>query len=319
MRPPSHSTLVQWLLAPFSGLYALGWLCYEQVYGLGFKHAAEPHTPVICVGNLLVGGTGKTPLTISVAKVLLGLGRQVVISVSGYGSPSSEAAQLAPAGPLGARQWGDEAAMIRWLLPEVPLIVGRRRVLAAELCHDRFRKSILLLDDGFQHLPLKKDLTILLDPDGPSSLCLPAGPYREPRRTGRKRASLVIPSRQFRLERGPITFWTADLQPIPPPGKANALCAIGDPERFRSDLKKAGIKLDLFLGLGDHDPLSAGNLLSKFQTEETLIVTAKDWVKLRERADLVGRDIIIASYEATIAPADIFREWLIGQLNEISS
>ncbi|MFX8929914.1 tetraacyldisaccharide 4'-kinase, partial [Acinetobacter baumannii] len=84
---------------------------------------------------------------------------------------------MAPDGPLDPAGWGDEPAMFRWLLPDVPLVVGRRRVLAAELVHQHFPKAVLVMDDGFQHLPVKKHIQILLDDPTPkNSRCLPAGP-----------------------------------------------------------------------------------------------------------------------------------------------
>jgi len=190
------------VLSPFAGLYALGWLGYEATYRWGLKRPSAPHHPVVCVGNLTVGGTGKTPTTRYLAELLLGMGREVVASCSGYGSAAAEAAQVAPMGPLSAHTWGDEAALLRYSLPEVPLIVGRRRVLAAELCHQHYPRAVLLMDDGFQHLPLAKDVAIVLDPPRRNRLCLPAGPYREPRlggRIGSQDSACAAPTWCFRV------------------------------------------------------------------------------------------------------------------------
>src|SRR4051794_30361708 len=109
--PEFKAQLLRTLLTPASWGYALGWQAYLAMYQLGFKKAKAPHRPIVCVGNLLVGGTGKTPVTIHISDLLTGLGHQVVISCSGYGSPASEAACLAPKGPLSASEWGDEAAL----------------------------------------------------------------------------------------------------------------------------------------------------------------------------------------------------------------
>src|SRR5579885_1414322 len=184
--------LIRIALTPLSWLYAAGWQGYLTIYRFGWKKAKAPHHPVVCIGNLKAGGTGKSPVTRYVADVLSSLQRQVVISCSGYGAPRSEAATLTPKGPLDAREWGDEAAMLRAFLPDTPLIVGRDRVEAAKICNKTHPDAVLLLDDGFQHLPLAKDLTILLDPPAENGHCLPAGPYREPRRN-RSRADLVLP------------------------------------------------------------------------------------------------------------------------------
>src|ERR1022692_4001728 len=102
------------LLTPASWLYAFGWEAYASTYRLGLKRPKEAHRPVICIGNLVVGGSGKTPATLAVAQLLLDMGEPIVLSVSGYGSPRSEAASIAPMGPLPAAKWGDEPAMVRW-------------------------------------------------------------------------------------------------------------------------------------------------------------------------------------------------------------
>lgn len=369
-----NAWLCRTLLTPASWIYALGWQGYLAMYRLGVKKAKAPHSPVVCVGNLQVGGTGKTPATIHLADVLLSMGREVVVSCSGYGSPASEAARLAPSGPLDAGEWGDEAALFRWLRPELPLIVGRRRVLAAETCHREFPTALLLMDDGFQHLPLKKHLTIVLDPPSPNRRCLPAGPYREPW-SNRGRADVVIPG-DFRIEAAPMGFIGPDGRPRTVGGSVCVLCALGRPRAFLAGLSEAlsdpgsltGVESRPILGgappltharktrsprapshssegrgipeapigppspvtnhtgeggIGrvvlrpDHDPLTEGNLLSSFQAGATVVVTGKDWVKLRRRPDIGTLDIAIATREVAIEPRDSFRDWLQAKLDGI--
>ncbi|RYD40359.1 MAG: tetraacyldisaccharide 4'-kinase, partial [Verrucomicrobiaceae bacterium] len=157
------------VLTPLSWLYAAGWQAYLATYRFGFKKAAEPHRPILCVGNLQVGGSGKSPLVRHLIDVLRGMGREVVVSCSGYGSPRAEAATLAPEGELDAAEWGDEPAMLRMQVPDLPLVVGRRRVLAAAIVHQHFPNAVMLMDDGFQHLPLRKTLSIVLDPLQPKN------------------------------------------------------------------------------------------------------------------------------------------------------
>lgn len=305
------------MLAPFSALYAAGWLAYEATYRLGLKRAISPHRPVICVGNLTVGGTGKTPTTLYLAKLLADIGRSVVISCSGYGSPASEAARVAPPGELSAHDWGDEAALFRSQLPEVPLVVGRRRVLAAELCHAHFPGSVLLLDDGFQHLPLRKDLSIVLDPPRRNRLCLPAGPYREPR-GGLHRADLVLPS-EYELTVDDFLVRDPQGERVSLPAAADVLCAIGRPASLVATIEALGCRIEAGRFLPDHDPLSAGNLLSDLGRARPLIVTSKDWMKLRERPDVDGRDVRIVDYTVRIQPEEAFRNWISQRLDEVGS
>ncbi len=300
-------------LTPASWLYALCWEAYEAAYAWGLKRPAEPHRPVLCVGSLSVGGSGKTPVACHVAEVLLRIGRQVVLSASGYRSPAESGASVAPVGPLSAREWGDEPALIRWLLPEVPLIVGRDRVRAAKLCNERFPGAVLVLDDGFQHLRLEKHLSLVLDePNPPNRRCLPAGPYREPR-GGLSRADLVLPGK-FQVESRIAGFslhGEADLPEGEWQGRpVSVLCALGRPDRFLSDLESLGLLIERKSLFGDHDPLDEGNLLQAVPEDFPVVVSGKDWQKLRERPDVRSRAFWIARHEVRVTPESEFEGWL---------
>jgi tetraacyldisaccharide 4'-kinase len=309
---------VRAVLTPASWVYGLGWRAYQGLYSLGIKKAAHPHRPILCVGNLTVGGTGKTPLTIYLSRVLRELGHEVVIGCSGYGSPASEKATLAPEGDLPAKRWGDEAALFRALEPTLPLIVGRGRVLAAELCHDQFPGAVLLMDDGLQHLPLAKDLSIVLDPASKNRRCLPAGPYREPWSAGRQ-GELRIPG-EFQIAEDPFEILKApNLEKTDAPTQANVLCAIGSPHNFLEALRQAGIEIKSTKLLPDHSALTDGNLFDELPPSAPLIVTLKDWVKLRERNDLDGRNILVARHGVSVAPPTEFVEWIRHKLNEVVS
>ncbi|HTQ08473.1 MAG TPA: tetraacyldisaccharide 4'-kinase [Fimbriimonadaceae bacterium] len=303
------------VLSPASWLYAAAWQGYLATYRLGIKRPKEPHRPVICVGNLVAGGSGKTPATLHLADALKDIGRDVAISCSGYGSPASKAAQLAPEGELKASEWGDEAAMLRWLRPEIPLIVGRRRVLAAEICHRELPNAILLMDDGFQHLPLRKHVSLIIDPAMRNRRCLPAGPYREPWRN-RSRADLVIsPAGEFVLGVEKEGFVDSQGQPRATPGAVYVLCAIGRPGEFVDSLTERGVNPVRTALLRDHDPLTAGNLFDGFDRALPVVVTAKDWVKLRDRQDAGRYEFIIATRDVEIRPRDGFRIWLEERLS----
>jgi len=308
----------QALLAPISIPYALGWEAYLATYRLGIKRAKHPHSPIVCVGNLVVGGIGKTPATIHIAEVLLSMGKSVVIGASGYGSPHAEAAEIAPEGPISARQWGDEPAFFRHRLPEVPLVVGRRRVLAAELVHERYPDAVLLMDDGFQHLPLRKDVSIVLDPTRPANpFCLPVGPYREPRRN-RARADLLVATDEgeYRIvARTPRFLAPGGNESIPE--RYQLLCGLGQPDRFvRSVADSLDRPPERSRLLGDHDRMEAGTLLDGFDPLLPIVVTEKDWVKLSERSDRDRFDWRIVRHEVEISPAGRFREWLAARLDE---
>lgn len=305
------------MLLPATALYSLGWLSYQAIYDLGLKKPYSPHQAILTVGNLLVGGTGKSPTTLYVESIVRQLGWNTVVSVSGYGAPRSASATIAPAGELDAREWGDEAAMMRWFCPNLDLVVGRDRVRAAELVHETWPERVMLMDDGLQHLRLRQPLTIVLDPPVSNTWCIPSGPYREPRAKGRSRANLTLPSNEFKLERSRTQFkQTLGRTLSETPRNFNLLCALARPYRLVDGLKREGFDLATVRVLPDHDPLSSGTLLRDFDPATPLVVTAKDWVKLRERPDLDGRTVFVCWYESHIEPEQRFKEWLKERLDE---
>ena len=281
---------------------------YLLVYRLGIKRAYRPSCKVLCIGNFTAGGTGKTPTVAFVASCLKTLGVPFVIGCSGYGAPHSEGATVAPEGRLTPSEWGDEPAEFREMLPEIPLIVGRGRVAAAKLAETHFPGSVLLMDDGFQHMPLARDISIILDPATPNRLTFPAGPYREPQSAGRRRADLVIPSSTFSLQFSPLRFANEQGEFIQPPSKARIITAIGRPDKFRIAVESSGVTIDEFVALPDHDPMIVD--LGGNGKEFPWIVTQKDWVKLRDVGNTSSSSIIVALRVATIEPADEFQKWL---------
>lgn len=295
-------------LWPASALYAFGWRVYEGLYTVGLRQRFT--CPSVCVGNLTVGGTGKTPLTLWLAGVLSDMGFSVVVSVSGYGSPHVKGATLAPSGDLDPAEWGDEAALFRWKKPEVPLVVGRKRAIAGRLVSERFPGSVMLMDDGFQHLAFAPTVSIVLDPPRDNTFCLPAGPYREPRRSGRKKADALVP--------GLFTLQTSGLKTDSSvaPTEVDILCAVGSPGRLLRGVEEVGIKVVQKRVEADHDPLSAPDLLAGLGLERPLLVTSKDWVKLRRRDDLGKRAVIVADYEASLEPEGQLRAWMGEKLCE---
>lgn len=303
---------LRWILLPLSGLYALGWGLYRLTYTLGFKQSKRLHNPVICVGNYRVGGTGKTPFVRWLTWRLQQIGHQVVLSTSGYGSPRSDAATLAPEGPLSAMEWGDEAALLRLALPDVPIIVGRRRTLAAQICHEKFPAAVMLMDDGFQHLPLAKDITIVLDPPGGNQLCLPSGPYRE-NRLFRGRASLVLPSSGFNLVREPM--YLLEREQVKHGFALDLLIlTIAQPENFVEQAKLAGFSWQRAIILPDHAPVTEGHL--EGATKGFGLCTTKDWVKIKELPNAGNYRWVVADYDHSVHEGEEFLAWLINELGK---
>jgi tetraacyldisaccharide 4'-kinase len=231
--------------------------------------AVHPGIPVISVGNLTVGGTGKTPLTAWIASHLLEDGRRPAIVSRGYGGSSGRgpcvvsrgAGPLVPAGVA-----GDEPVLLARRLPGVLVVVGSDRLAGARAAREA-GADVLVLDDGFQHRRLARDLDLVLldshDPFGAFRL-LPSGPLREPV-ASLKRADAVILTRSrpgeplpflervIRRHAGDVPLLRAGHRATgfvdaagsaqPPPGRAVAFCGIGSPDTFLVDLLSEGVEV----------------------------------------------------------------------------
>ena len=192
------TTPLRLLLIPFSWLYAVGVWIRNWLYTLGvFRTRTLPCT-VISVGNITVGGTGKTPAVIAIAKHLQKEDTRVAILLRGYKRHAREAVTIVSDGEkmcVSPQESGDEAYMMAKHLNDVPIVVGRQRYLAGQVALSRFNVDVLLLDDAYQHRQLGRDVDILAVPathpfGNPEGL-LPAGTLREPP-TALRRADIVL-------------------------------------------------------------------------------------------------------------------------------
>ena len=184
----------------FRGVVGLRRIAYDRRW-LGVTDAAAP---VISVGNLTVGGAGKTPVTLAIATRLAARGRRVAVLSRGYGATRTDPRLVADGERvlLSADEGGDEPVLLARRLPGVLVLCGPRRAELAALATSRHGATALLLDDGFQHRALARDLdVVVLDAANPfgNRHLLPAGPNREPR-AALGRAGLVWLSRVDQAE-----------------------------------------------------------------------------------------------------------------------
>lgn len=198
--PPARgpSPLLWPLLFVLSLLYRLAVLLRTAAYARGWLKPHRAACPVISVGNLAVGGSGKTPLVEYLLRESLRAGKRPVCLTRGYRGHSRAAlmrvrvSEGLPADPVAL---GDEPAMLARRNPDVTLYVGRARRSAARLAALWDAPELIVLDDGFQHLPLARDLDLLLI-DAERGLgngrLLPLGPLREPLRAGRRADAVLI-------------------------------------------------------------------------------------------------------------------------------
>lgn len=301
-----------WWARGLAWLYTLGWRTYAGVYALGLKRRRRMPVPVIGVGSLWAGGVGKTPITIAIARMLQQAGRRVAVLTHGYGGRRyRDITLIDPHEQPDPAEVGDEAAELRLALPEVPIAVGKWRVRTAEAALQRWSPEVLVLDDGFQHLPLARTLDLVLlplrEPLG-NGYCLPAGPLREPP-SGLKRADGIvlvhIPLAETLPAPEPIARWntlgggqlplylasvspaallhlaTGERLPIATPylSSLTLLCAIARPERFIRMVEALGYPIESIHTFPDHHAYSRDELQTF--AGKTILTTAKDAVKLR--------------------------------------
>jgi len=280
---------IAWLLWPLS-LFFLGAVTIRRLlYALRFLKSAHPGIPVIVVGNLTVGGTGKTPLVLWIAELLKKNGWSPAIVSRGYGVEvdAPRAATLASA----AEEAGDEPVLLA-RRSGCPVWIGPDRVQVARALRAQHPEvNVLVLDDGLQHYRLRRDLEIaVLDARGfGNGFLLPAGPLREPRSRavdalvsngypGEKDFSMSLQGETVHRmtdarERAPLKSFAGQ--------KVHAVAGIGDPSRFFVHLGRAGIQV-VPHPFPDHHRFAPGEL--EFGDQAPLMLTEKDAVKLRGAA-----------------------------------
>ncbi len=287
VRPP---LLLRWL----SHLYALGWRAYEGVYRLGLKRRQVLPVPIIGVGSLWVGGVSKTPLTIAIARYFHQQERRVVALAHGYGGRCYRQITLLEPGEVAdPYEVGDEACEIRWALPEVPLAVGKWRVPVARAAIHRWQPDLMVMDDGFQHLPLARRVDLVLLPaEAPfgNGYCLPAGPLREPpsglRRAsavlwigeGEAKAELPLPTFRVVLRTAEPVPLRHNLPPLDPQTPVHIITGIARPERFIEALRQKGWRIESIAAFPDHADFRHADM-SRYR-DAVVLTTVKDGVKL---------------------------------------
>ena len=178
------------LLAPLAlpeALFRAGAALRGMLYDRGLLASARAPAPVISVGNLAVGGAGKTPVVLALAERLAALGRRPAVLSRGYGARLAGPRVVSDGRALllDAEEGGDEPVLLARRLPSLRVVCGPDRARLVRLAVDELGADVLLLDDGFQHRRLRRDLDIVvLDASNPwgNGHCLPRGPNREPAR-----------------------------------------------------------------------------------------------------------------------------------------
>lgn len=281
------------ILLPLVPLYAAAVGVKNCACERGWLRQCRLKGPVISVGNLSVGGAGKTPLTIRLAELLCERGIAVDVLSRGYGRRSRSVQRVDPNGS--AKEFGDEPLLITQRA-HVPVYVGASRYAAGVLAEAETgsgRPRVHLLDDGFQHRRLARDVDIVvLHHSDFSEGLLPAGRLREPFRSLSRAHILAMREEDAAMEgelrrRGldqPV-WWLQRRIEAPEVKKAVAFCAIGRPEEFFAGLRARGANLAAVRGWRDHHRYGDGEirLLIGAQREhnaDAFVTTEKDLVRL---------------------------------------
>lgn len=339
-------------LLPFSWLYAGAVRLRNWGYEAGLFETVRVPATVISVGNLTVGGAGKTPLVAWLANALADQGLRVAIVARGYRREgrgtcivSDGRGQLAD-----LKNAGDEPLLLAHKCPRAAIVVDRSKSVAAQIAAQRFQPQIILIDDGFQHRRLQREGDIVLMPahllSSPAWL-LPAGPWREPpaslRRAhvvaltgiahlpGEEQRDLVQTVRRYTPATIlAVNFVAGDLEHLSGESRLAReqlrqaevflVSGIGNPWRFREMTAGLHARLAGELIYRDHHRFTAGDaaeIAQRFRAAGAhfIITTAKDAIKLRQFENLLRLPCFVLEICFHAAPPD--RETLLAFVDEL--
>ena len=280
---------------PYCCLAPLG-LAYGALTGARMARAgARAELPVICVGNFVLGGAGKTPVAMAVAEACRRIGRKPAFLTRGYGG-SERGPLLVQEKNQTAGQVGDEPLLLARCAPTV---VAADRLAGARLIAE-MGNDIVIMDDGFQNPSIHKDLSLVVVDGGTgigNGWTFPAGPLRAPLATQLRAAGAIVrlgegePGQAVvrRAARAAVPVLTADYVPVRKRGFRTrsymAFAGIGRPQKFYQTLEKAGVRVELTVDFPDHHPFTEEDcrtLVDLAQSRELVpVTTEKDWVRIR--------------------------------------
>ena len=325
------------LSAVYGGVARLRRSWYERR-----PHArARLDRPVVSVGNMVVGGSGKTPVAAAVAASLRRMGHRPAVLSRGYGrsAPPGEITIVSDGGgPLvSVRQSGDEPHMLARDLHGVPVIVAADRYRAGREAIDRFGSTVLVLDDGFQHVKLQRSVDLLVMSSADlSEKVLPAGRLREPLATARSAHAVLVygdaaearrvadaagvaQSFTVRCRYWPLKSLTGSRLPVTAGARAVAVAGIARPERFFEAVRQQGLDVVSQRAFPDHHWFTAEDVTGIEHTARAaranmVVTTAKDAGRVQPYADRLTLPWAILPLEVSIEPAAEFEAWLRQRL-----
>jgi tetraacyldisaccharide 4'-kinase len=302
-----------WLLKPLAAIFGLLTWLRRLLYRVGIFTTAYAGVPVVIVGNVVAGGSGKTPVVVALANHLMHRGLRVGVLSRGYGRSSTGCVEVHAQLPVSAS--GDEPALIK-RATGLPVFVASDRAEAAHALLAAYPDTQLLLcDDGLQHYGLHRDIEIAVFDDRGvgNGWLLPAGPLRErwPQRlhdgidmvvhTGAKPAFEGYTAGRKLADYGIAADGRVVALRSLAGRRLTAMAGIAQPEAFFAMLRAAGLTLSDTISLPDHYDfrgfsLSAGN-------DSTVLCTSKDAAKLFAQPSMAGVELLEIPLEISLEPA----------------
>jgi tetraacyldisaccharide 4'-kinase len=318
-------------------LYAAGARYRRRFYANHPEHRRRLTRPVVSIGNLAVGGRAKTPLTAAVASCLLAHGERPAILSRGYARRAPDDGVVVVREPdritADVDRAGDEPMMLARQLDGVAVLSCRDRYLAGRLAEHHFGCTVHVLDDGFQHFQLERDvdLVAIAEADLDGALTLPTGRLREPFDALVNADAVIALDERSAVAVTAVPVWRLTRRLGTPqlsePGHAPvrldavqvlAVAGIAAPDRFFADLRASGVAVAGEMAFRDHHAYSRGDAqriaeLARARGATLVVTTEKDLVRLLPYRPF---PVPVASIPlvATIEPADRFDAWLMNAL-----
>ncbi len=297
---------------PLSSLYGAMVKARNDLYDRGTLKIRRLQGPVVSIGNITVGGSGKTPFLIALGGLLRERGVAFDVLSRGYGRATKGVALVDPEGS--SRAFGDEPLLLARKL-RVPVIVGEDRYAAGQYAEEKFGAQLHLLDDGFQHRRLARDFDIVLvTPSDAQDSLLPIGRLREPL-SSLSRANVVVLTNDASSQGLPIAqqlVWKVRRSIVVPRELERpcfAFCGIARPENFFEQLRAVGVTTAGTRSFRDHHAYSDSDVrellaLRAQHGAASFVTTEKDAINLQTRgAALAPLHIIPVNMEMENADA----------------
>jgi len=296
---------------PLTGVYGAATALRNTLFDRGVLTSRRLEQPVVSVGNLSVGGSGKTPFVIALGELLKERGIRFDVLSRGYRRKTRGVLVVEPEG--NAADFGDEPLLIARRL-DVPVIAGASRYEAGRVAEQKYKSQLHILDDGFQHRSLARDFDIVLVTEQDFDDCLlPSGRLREPLSALRRTDAIALPQglavEHPALKQKPI--WRIDRQLILPnlPSAPVVFCGIARPEQFFAQVRAAGVTPAAEIKFRDHHAYDIDDIQALISARRALqgvgfLTTEKDAINLAPEQRLL-EPLAVATLNLVIDhPAD---------------